>query len=468
MKQIFLASTLFEVACLAAGIDAGAYDTGVAPHLLREPGAAPTFAPIQVSERILLTSNNAQVLEQVTPLTEVRGVTPLLERFDRVISLNELVTPRHPSSWAPPEQDLPMLQRLIRREWDLGDEEVELVLESPQVNPAIALGRIFCDALIRVHADGLMTYGPTRNRLPLSLGQRMTSLHYLPLVERLQPRLLSEYHIVPQPLELSAFSAVVEELANELKPELSSLLDGIRGDSTAFAVGQYLSSLGLIETSEEEGLHRSMVGAAARAGCTTLVFKPHPAAPVAPGGALDAEAKAQGIELRIIDSPIIAEVILHHLRPCLVIGVFSTALATARSAYEIETVTVGTELLLERITPYQNSNRIPLTIMDWLSDKERSEPAEQELQALVDAVAYCMQPEIAQSLRPVAESYLEADSAARSLKYFKRRRLMKLDLPGGLSRTRNPRTIARRLTGIGYRLAKHQLQGRYGRKQPNR
>ena len=158
---------------------------------------------------------------------------------------------------------------------------------------------------------------------------------------------------------------------------------------------------------------------------------------------------------------IIAEVLLHRLAPRLVVGVFSTALATARAIYGIPTATVGTDLLLERIAPYQNSNRVPLTIVDHLSRSGTGQlaPAEaSRLQELIEAVAYCMQPLIASDLRPVAQNVLALVAGTPEMRYFKKRRLMKLALPGGLRPTRNPKTIARRLGGVGYRLGKHRFE----------
>lgn len=463
MKQIFLASTFFELVCLAAGIDSGAYDTRVPPAVLRTPGEPPARQPLEISERILLVSNNALVIEQATPLTDTPGAAGLLSRFDRIVDLNALIGPQHPSAWSPADAELPMLQRLIRSAWDLGDGEIELVLESPQVNPAIALSRVFSEAFIRVHADGLMSYGPTRSRIPLTMGQRLTELTYLPLVEGLRPLLLREFDIHPEPIPADAFTAVVAELAEALDAEVAALLGDVRGEDTAFAVGQYLSALGLITFEEEERLHLAMIERAARAGCTTVVFKPHPAAPHSARAVLQAAADEHGISLHIVDSPIIAEVLLHRLAPRLMIGVFSTALATARAIHGIPTATVGTDLLLERIAPYQNSNRVPLTIVDHLSRSgaTRLSPAQvTHLQALVEAVAYCMQPIIASELRPVAQNVLALAAGTPEMRYFKKRRLMKLALPGGLRPTRNPKTIARRLGGVGLRLGQHTYRTR--------
>ena len=48
---------------------------------------------------------------------------------------------------------------------------------------------------------------------------------------------------------------------------------------------------------------------------------------------------------------------------------------TAHSIYELPIARYGTELLLERLTPYENSNRIPVTIVDALARELGSPPA---------------------------------------------------------------------------------------------
>ena len=52
MKQIFLASTLFQVAGLAAGIDSGVYDTAVTPAATLEGPGQPDKLFETPSERI--------------------------------------------------------------------------------------------------------------------------------------------------------------------------------------------------------------------------------------------------------------------------------------------------------------------------------------------------------------------------------------------------------------------------------
>ena len=54
------------------------------------------------------------------------------------------------------------------------------------------------------------------------------------------------------------------------------------------------------------------------------------------------------------------------MRPALVVGCFSTALLTAAALLRLPVARIGTEPLLDRLTPYQNSNRVPVTIVDAL------------------------------------------------------------------------------------------------------
>lgn len=446
MKQIFLVSTLFELVCVSAGIDDGAYDLSYPPSLVRlDRSERSTQAA--VSERILLLSNNARIIEQTPSLSGIPGVSRLFSRFDRVIVLNDLVTPQHPSAWEPEERDLPMLQRLIRREWELGDESIELILESPQSNPARTLSRVFFDSTLRVHADGLMSYGPTRNQLPLTVGQRMTSLHYLPLVEGLQPLLLSEFDVIPVPLPTEAFKSVVAELssAGDWRSMPST-------KQTGFVIGQYLAAMGLVSFQEEDQLHVEMIERAAASGCERIIFKPHPSAPKSTHHKVMDTAARLNVELEVATSPTLVEVALHQLRPHIIVGSFSTALMTALTVYGIDVVAVGTDSLLSRIRPYHNSNRIPVTIVDWIgSNKSLASADIQELQLLLEAVAYCMQPDINPDFRPTAESFLHSINE-HDKKYFNRRRLTRLRLPGGMVQRRNPRNTARIIAKTGYRL----------------
>ncbi len=90
----------------------------------------------------------------------------------------------------------------------------------------------------------------------------------------------------------------------------------------------------------------------------------------------------------------------------------------------------GTQTVLRRLTPFENSNRVPATIVDALTrmDDRYRDPA--QLQLLIDAVGYAMQPKIAAHLRPRAEELLSRLDQPERDRYFARKRLIELRLPG--------------------------------------
>ncbi|MEE1772131.1 polysialyltransferase family glycosyltransferase [Streptomyces sp. JV185] len=425
--QIFLASTLYGTATLAAALDAGCFP--------------------EADRRILLVSNNAAVPETTASLDTMPGFDALRGRFDDVVSWNTAIAPFHPGGWAPRPDDVPLWERHLRLAWGLGDDVIELVVESIQVNPALAVAQIFTGAPVDVYADGLMSYGPTRNKIDPLVGTRVRRLLHLDLVPGLKPLLLTEFKVAPQLVPTEAFLKVLGELAHA-----PGALDGVPAVAApALLLGQYLSALGLISAAEEEELHLRMMRGAVALGHTRIVFKPHPTAPAQWSKALGEEAGKLGAELTVLDdgvltAPVLAEVLYQRMRPALVVGCFSTALLTASAFYGLPVARVGTEMLLDRLAPYENSNRVPVTLVDALvpevTDRAAVERAgtargaepvvPAELTGLVTAVGFAMQPKIYPGLRPAAERYLAAHLDAATRRYFKRRRLTSLALPGAV------------------------------------
>ncbi|WP_405856915.1 alpha-2,8-polysialyltransferase family protein [Streptomyces sp. NBC_00090] len=431
--QIFCASTLYGAATLAAALDSGCFG--------------------RAERRILLVTNNAAVPETTPAVDQAEGFERLRDRFDSVVSWNETISPLHPAGWTPRPSDLPMLQRHLRRLWRLGDDRVELALESIQVTPALAIAQLLPEASITVYADGLMSYGPTRNKIDPLIGGRVGRLLHLDLVPGLAPLLLAEFGAVPETVPVEAFTKVVEELAG---PAPAAAAEG-----PALLLGQYLAALNLLTAAEEEELHLRMVRGAVARGHRRLVFKPHPTAPDAWSRTLVDEAERLGAELTVEDRPVLAEVLYRELRPALVVGCFSTALLTAHTFYGLPAARVGTGALLERLTPFQNSNRIPLTVVDAVVPPLEEDGADGPdgpapdvagLNDLVAAVGFAMQPKIRADLREAAARHLSGPLAERTRHHFTRRRLTVLNLPGGLPVPRHPKV--RRLARRALRLRK--------------
>ncbi|MFE2131570.1 polysialyltransferase family glycosyltransferase [Streptomyces amritsarensis] len=441
LTQIFLASTLYGAATLAAGVDAG------------------SFPP--ADRRILLTSNHAVTAEVTPGVAGMPGFAALRTRFDEVLDWNAVIEPQHPSTWAPRAEDVPIWERHLRALWGLGEDRVELIVESLQVPPAQSLCRLFPGAAVDVYADGLMSYGPTRFRLDPQLGMRVRRVLHLDLVPGLQPLLLSEFGARPELVPAESFLKVLAEL-----PADGPDLEGV-GDSPALLLGQYLSALDLMGPDEEEELHASMVRGAFALGHRELVFKPHPSAPAEYARRAAAEAERLGARLTVAGSPVLAETLYQRLRPALVAGCFSTGLLTAATLYGLPVARTGTGAVLARLAPYQNSNRVPLALVDSLlpdlADPEAVRawtPASVGLAGaqragLLTAVGYTMQPQILSARRAAAEAYLAAHLTPDTWRYFTRRRLTALGLPGGipaqlsfLPRSRTVRRVARTLRRV--------------------
>ncbi|MFE9536428.1 alpha-2,8-polysialyltransferase family protein [Streptomyces sp. NPDC006691] len=435
--QIFAASTLYGVATLAAALDSGCF-----------PAA---------DRRLLLISNNAPAPEVSPSLDTMPGFELLRGRFDGVLSWNDTIAPFHPGGWSPRPDDVPLWERQLRVLWELGGDRIELALESIQVNPAQAVAQLFPDAPVTVYADGLMTYGPTRNKLDPLIGSRVRRVLHLDLVPELRPLLLGEFGVPSETVPTAAFVKTVGELA---AAETESGLPS-EGEPPALLLGQYLSALSILTPAQEEELHLRMLRGAAARGHRRIVFKPHPSAPPAWSQALEAEAVTLDVQLTVLERPLMAEVLYERLSPALVVGCFSTALLTASSFYGIAVARVGTELLLDRIAPYQNSNRVPVTIADALLPPLEGEahPAV-DLPELLRAVGYAMQPELRPDLRGAAERYLSASLNTHTWRYFKRRRLTALALPGAIPsqlgfipRNATVRRVARRVRRLTPRRA---------------
>jgi hypothetical protein len=409
--QIFCVSTLYGAATLAAALDSACF--------------------AEADRRLLLVFNNSATPETTVAVDEMPGFESLRDHFDGVISFNEAIRPFHPGAWAPRTDDIPLFERYLRLLWGLGDDDVEIVLESIQVNPALALAQIFTGAPLHVYADGLMSYGPTRNKLDPLVGTRVRRLLHLDLVPGLTPLLLTEFDVPAEVVPGTAFLKVMGELAGAVE-ELP-----VFPDNSALLLGQYLSALNILTPEAEEELHVRMMRGAVQRGHRAIVFKPHPTAPARYSRALETEAERLGVELTVLDSPVLAEVLFEKSRPGLVVGCFSTALFTASAFYDLPVARIGTEPLLDRLTPYQNSNRIPAVLADAvLPDLENRKGEEtvptRTLGALIAAIGFTMQPQIYPTLRPAAERYLAEHFTPRTQRYFKRKRLTSLGLPGGI------------------------------------
>ncbi|MFB8381654.1 polysialyltransferase family glycosyltransferase [Streptomyces rubiginosohelvolus] len=411
--RIFHASSPGAAVLLAAAIDAGCFT---------EP-----------DRRILLLSRTGPAPETVADVSTSVGFDRLRTRFDAVLSWNDAIAPFHPDGWHPRADDAPLWERHFRRAWGLGEEELELVVDSPHAGPARALTQVFAGTPVDVYAEGPGAYGPTGEKIPPLTGTRVRRLLHPDLVAGVRPLLLGEFGVEPRTVPVEAITKVVAELADE-----DVALPAV--EEPALLLGQDLAGAGLIPAADEAGLRLEMVRGAAALGHTRLVYAPDPYAPWENPAALRAEADRLGVELTVLDStlPVPADVLMQRLRPALVVGCTSAALFGAARFHGLPVATVGTGLLLERLIPYENPERTAATLADavlpGLGDAESGAGAgvgsAAELDGLLAAVAFAMRPKVRSDLRPAAERYLAAHLDSRTWRYFKRRRLASLALPG--------------------------------------
>ncbi|MEU4921199.1 polysialyltransferase family glycosyltransferase [Streptomyces parvus] len=412
--RIFHASSPGAAVLLAAAIDAGCFT---------EP-----------DRRILLLSRTGPAPETVADVSESVGFERLRTRFDAVLSWNDAIAPFHPDGWNPRADDAPLWERHFRRAWGVGEEELELVVDSPHAGPARALTQVFAGTPVDVYAEGPGAYGPTGEKIPPLTGTRVRRLLHPDLVAGVRPLLLGEYGVEPRTVPAEAITKVVAELAS-----CETVLPAV--EEAALLLGQDLAGAGLIPAADETELRREMVRAAAALGHTRLVYAPDPYAPWESPAPVRAEAERLGVELTVLDSPlpVPAEVLVHRLRPALVVGCTSAALFGAARFHGLPVAAVGTGLLLERLTPYENPQRTAATLADavlpGVGDGEapaaRQAPSTgAELDGLLAAVAFAMRPKVRSDLRPAAERYLAAHLDSHTWRYFKRRRLASLALPG--------------------------------------
>ncbi|MGW7314621.1 polysialyltransferase family glycosyltransferase [Streptomyces sp. NPDC054865] len=431
MTRIFAASTLYGAMTVAAAVDAG--------QLGQDD-----------RERVLLVCNNVEIPEVATPLHHMPGAAAVLARFHRVVYWNDLIYPFHPALWAPRDEDAPLWRTVMAEKMGIRPGPLELVVESIQVKPAQTLCKIFSDATLAVYADGVMSYGPTRNDLPRTIHGRITQVLYLDLVPTLLPMLLTEYGIPSQPVHTAAVLKLMAEVTDECRAILDRVIPprlARNGPDTAILLGQYLSPLGILTEEEEEDLHLRMFRNALRLGFTSVVFKPHPSAPSSLADTLGLAAREAGVAFLVLDVPVLAETVFEYLAPRQVIGCFSTGLFTARALYGIPVAQIGALEVIRRMRPYANSNRIPATLTHaLLPDLEvpTGPPADRvldvghiraEVTPYVQAVGYCMQPKRYAFLRPVAEEYVAAavdqwEGRPELSMHFNERTRTRLDLPG--------------------------------------
>ncbi len=357
------------------------------------------------ARRILVVCSTAAIPETAHNLMDSPVLQVAAPLFERVTDFNELIFPLRPADFQPRTSDAHVWERLMRS-W-LGIDQharVSLFVESLQGQPAQAFTTIFYDAPIYVHADGLMVYGPSRNVFPAHIVQRVRCVVFPDFVPSLQPLLLRESNPEYVRVDHRFLRDAIAQVADSSDREQCVWPGG--GAAFSLVLGQYLADLGVLSAEEETRFMCELLVRAASEVAGPVVFRPHPSAPPQSMRALTQFARDNDIDVIVDVSPVPAEVLMHMYAPKAVFSLFSTGLASARYWYGIPAYAHATELLLERLSPFSNSNRIPVTLCDALFSSSTQFNDVAELCTLVRAVSYAMQPRINADLVTDAQVFI--------------------------------------------------------------
>ncbi|MFE7506783.1 polysialyltransferase family glycosyltransferase [Promicromonospora sp. NPDC057488] len=372
MDQLFVAPTFTAAVGMATAVDAGLYaDAGT---------------------KVLMTTGNSPIPELGGGLAEQPGFDELARRFDRVVSLNEIIYPQHPVSWSPAE-DVERWHGIAAAAVGLR-EPFGITLQSLPAKPSASILRVFPEGPVDVVSDGLTDYGPMPTPVPRQIAPRLRRLLHLDLAGGLNPVLLREHEVANVVLSSAGYRDVVAEHGKATAPAPPS-----EERVDAIVLAQDLSTSGPLSPDEDQALHERLLRVAAGLGYRQVVLTPRPSAPPAFAHRLPDLADELGVRLRVLDDPVPAEVLYDRLRPAAAIGCFSTELSTAVEVYGMAGYAVGVDEVLERLPKLQDSDRIPLAITDVRRSRvdvapdgtlvERG-PVEVDLQLLVDEIAHAM------------------------------------------------------------------------------
>ncbi|MCG3043967.1 hypothetical protein L7D48_25895, partial [Streptomyces sp. S1A] len=364
---------------------------------------------------------------------------------------------------APRPDDAPLWERQLRSLWGLGDAAVELVVERVEAGPGQALARIFPDAPLTVYATGLSAYGPTPGRLDPLVGARVRRLLHPGLVPGLRPLLLAEFGVAAETVPGEALRAVAARAAREL-PDTGA------PEGAVVLLGQDPHAPGALPPGEEERAYGRLLRGLREAGHRAVVLAPHPADPAHRVRGIARQAAELGVELYEPQGAQPVEALYERLRPALVTGRSFGALLAASAVHGLPASHGGTAVPSAGAGAHEGGGPVAAVIADALlpggaasagpaDTTGTAGPAElAELARLVRAVAFCAQPRVNPGLRGEAERFLAAHPEERVRRWFPRRLLASLALPGGLPAGLGPvvrspavRRAARRARALGRR-----------------
>lgn len=351
------------------------------------------------------------------------GTAPAVARFDQVVVLDELIRPFDPRGWAPSATGLPVLERTLRTRWDLGDDDVTLVLDGRSGQPSDWIAATFPDSPVIQLGHDLAMYGPSPAPVGWTRGRRTTRYVHLDRVPGLTPWALEHADPVLSVVPDSVWTGVLDEAAAAVG------LSDADGVGTAVVLAENLSARGLLDVAEERHVLRDALRGAAVDGVERILVWTDPShgaiGPVRRAVDEVAGVLPDHLAPRVVTDGVPADVFLAGSRPERVVGTYSSALlGAARRGATVRSH--GLEHVKERLRPYDSPERIPHTVAG-ASLREGSpwtDPV--ALASLVDVVAFAMYPARLHERRGAVTTALEAMSGAEIARYPTMRRIRSL------------------------------------------
>ncbi|GAB2467315.1 alpha-2,8-polysialyltransferase family protein [Promicromonospora xylanilytica] len=406
--QLVLVSSADALLAAAAAVDAG---------LLDRP-----------RRRVLVSFGRAPAPETAMLPHERPGLAPAVGRFDDVVVLDELVQPLDPTRWSPRGDDRPVLERLLRGAWGIGDDTVVIVADRPHAEQPVEwlMSAFYGCEVVRLVTD-LAGYGPAPQPLGWPQAQRTSRYLYREHVKGLKPWPEGAEHHPEQGVDAVAIpDDAWSGLLDEVVTAADAVAPGPREGRTALVLAESFVTGDLLSRDEETALWREAVEAAVAEGVDEVVVLADPVVPANLATRLT-DLDTGAVRVTLVERPAPAEAYLLALRPDVVIGTMSPTLLRAR-AEGARVVPVGTKLVKERLRPYANPARLPWAVADAALREDGRWSAAGDLESLVRAVAFCMYPDRFEERRTAVTSFLEALEPAEVGRYTTANRAQKLGL----------------------------------------
>jgi hypothetical protein len=309
-----------------------------------------------------------------------------------------------------------------------GDDDVELVVGTSTAGVGRALTRRFDGAPVTLLAAGAAAYGPAPAALQGRLAKRVRQVLHVDLVPGLPPVLLTERSVPTRAVPVADLRTAAASLPSP---------DPVP-DPTTLVIGRSGPWVGALDSEAQTALLVAMVQRCSEAGHSRILVLLDPDAAPRTHRQLDKAARAARADLSVVtgDTPVEAWLALDGIS--LVVGSATEDLLVARSVFDRRVAQLDTEVVVKRLTPFDDPRRTAATLVGatvpdlrtWTSTPGGEEVRPVDLPGLMATVAYAMQPGLLAERRAGAIGYLEVHPDVQR-RFVRRRRLSELRLPGG-------------------------------------